>query len=53
MVRRAEEAPERAWQIFWLKTAGIAVMYFWLLQRFDEGPLFWMLLMAGLGVVYF
>ncbi len=43
----------RPWQIWLAETAGIAVVYFWLLQRFDEGPLFWMLLMAGLGVVYF
>jgi len=43
----------RPWQIWLAETAGIAVVYFWLLQRFDEGPIFWMLLMAGLGVVYF
>ena len=43
----------RDWQIWLAKTAVIAVVYFKLLQRFDEGPLFWMLLMAGLGVIYF
>ncbi len=49
-----QEAPNyHAWQIFWLKTAGIAVLYFWLLQRFDEGWIFWTLIIAGLGVVYF
>jgi hypothetical protein len=49
-----DEAPDyRAWQWFWLKTAIIAVIYFKLLQRFDEGPLFWILLVAGLGVVYY
>ena len=38
----------------WLIASGvIAVIYFKLLERFDEGTLFWMLLMAGLGVVYF
>jgi hypothetical protein len=41
------------WQVWLAEMAGIAVVYFWLLQRFDEGPIFWMLLMAGLGVVYF
>jgi len=29
------------------------VLYFWLLQRFDEGWMFWTLIIAGLGVVYF
>jgi hypothetical protein len=43
----------RPWQIWVGETAVIAVVYFKLLERFDEGPLFWMLLMAGLGVVYF
>ena len=43
----------RAWQIFWLKTGVIAVIYFKLLERFDEGWMFWTLIVAGLGVVYF
>jgi len=43
----------RPWQIWLAETAVIAVVYFKLLQRFDEGWMFWTLLIAGLGVVYF
>ncbi len=49
-----QEAPDyRAWQIFWLKAGVIAVIYFKLLERFDEGWMFWTLIIAGLGLVYF
>lgn len=49
-----QQSPDwRAWGVFWLKTGVIAVVYFKLLERFDEGILFWLLLVAGLGVVYF
>ena len=41
------------WRMFLLKTAVIAVVYFKLLERFDEGWMFWTLLIAGLGVVYY
>jgi hypothetical protein len=43
----------RPWEIWLAKTLVIAVIYFKLLDRFDEGPIFWMLLMAGLAVVYY
>jgi hypothetical protein len=49
-----QQSPDwRAWRIFWLQTAVIGVVYFKLLQRFDEGILFWLLLVAGLIVVWF
>jgi hypothetical protein len=41
------------WQIWLGWTAVIAVVYFKLLERFDEGWMFWTLIVAGLGVVYF
>ena len=43
----------RPWQIWVAESGVIALVYFKLLERFDEGPLFWMLLMAGVGVVFF
>jgi hypothetical protein len=36
-----------------LETAIIATIYFRLLVRFDESILFWILLMAGVGVIWF
>jgi hypothetical protein len=43
----------RPWQIWLAETAVIAVIYFKLLERFDEGFMFWTLIVAGLAVVYF
>ena len=40
-------------EIFWLRTQGSPLSYFWLLERFDEGWIFWTLTLAGLGVVCF
>jgi hypothetical protein len=49
-----QPAPDyHAWRIFWLKTAGISVAYFKLLEKFDEGWIFWTLILLGLLVVYF
>jgi len=42
-----------AWQAWLVKSGIIAVIYFKLLERFDEGILFWMLLAAGLFLVWF
>ena len=36
-----------AWQTWLVKTLVIAVIYFKLLDRFDEGVMFWILLVAG------
>jgi len=43
----------RAWYIWLGETAVIAATYFKLLDRFDEGILFWLLLIGGVGVVLF
>jgi|SRR5271157_1501638 len=43
----------RPWQIWVVENAVISVIYFKLLERFDEGWIFWTLIIAGLGVVYF
>ncbi len=43
----------RPWQIWLAESTVIAVIYFKLLQRFDEGWMFWTLIIAGLGLVYF
>jgi hypothetical protein len=40
------------WKVWLVKTLVIAAIYFKLLERFDEGVRFWILLVAGLGVVY-
>ena len=48
-----EQPNYRPWQVFWIETGVLSVIYFKLLEWFDEGPLFWMLLVAGLGLVYF
>jgi len=45
-----------SWQAWWIwlgETAVIAAIYFKLLARFDEGILFWLLLIGGVGVVLF
>ena len=39
-------------EIWLVKTLRVAVVYFKLLQRFDEGWMFWTLLVAGIGIVY-
>ncbi|MGO9469612.1 MAG: hypothetical protein ACLQIB_46050 [Isosphaeraceae bacterium] len=41
------------WAIWLGETAVIAFIYFKLLARFDEGILFWLLLIGGVGVVLF
>ncbi|MGC8640293.1 MAG: hypothetical protein ACP5XB_10505 [Isosphaeraceae bacterium] len=41
------------WRVWLVKTLVIAVVYFKLLERFDEGFMFWTLLIAGLAVVYY
>ena len=40
-------------QVWLAQSFGIATVYFWLLNRFDEGIIFWILLVLGLGVVWF
>ncbi len=43
----------RLWEIWLAKTFVIAVVYFKLLERFDEGWIFWTLILLGLLVVYY
>jgi hypothetical protein len=43
----------RPWRVWLVETAAIAIVYFKLLDRFDEGILFWLLIVAGLVVVWF
>jgi hypothetical protein len=41
------------WEVWLGKTLVLATVYFWLLVRFEEGILFWVLLPAGVAVVLF
>ncbi len=43
----------REWGIFLAKTLGLSYVYFRLLDRFDEGFLLIVMLVLGLGLVYF
>ena len=43
----------RAWEIWLGQTFLMTAVYFWLLRRFDEGLLFWLLVVAGAGIVMF
>lgn len=43
----------RAWQIWLAKTFGIVTVYFWFLTRFDAGIIFWILLVLGLGIIWY
>jgi hypothetical protein len=48
------EAPDyRSWEIWLAKTFVLTLVYFWLLRRFDEGLLFFALLIAGVALVYY
>lgn len=47
---RVETQP---WQIWIGETAVIAVIYFKLLQRFDEGMIFWLLMVGGIGFLLY
>jgi hypothetical protein len=40
-------------QAFWAETLVLSTMYFRLLAKFDEGVIFWTLLLLGLLVVWF
>lgn len=43
----------RAYEIWLGKTLVLATVYFWLLKKFDEGVIFWTLLLLGMLVVYY
>jgi hypothetical protein len=49
-----QEVPDyRSWQIWLAKFFGLSTLYFFLLARFDEGVIFWTVLLLGLGLIYF
>ncbi len=41
------------WLIWLAATLVLSILYFKLLIRFDEGILFWILLLVGIGLVFF
>jgi hypothetical protein len=43
----------RVWEIWLGKTFLLATFYFWLLVRFEEGILFWVLILLGFPVVLY
>lgn len=43
----------RAWEIWLGITFVLSLIYFKLLARFDEGLLFWIVLLAGTGLIVF
>ena len=40
-------------QAFWAETFLLSTLYFWLMAKFDEGVIFWTLLLLGVLVVWF
>ncbi|QEH34665.1 hypothetical protein OJF2_32060 [Aquisphaera giovannonii] len=49
----AGRVPFPEWQRWALMNAGISLVYFRLITWFDEGVLFWTLLLLGMAVVWF
>jgi hypothetical protein len=43
----------RPWLIWLAETAVIAVIYFKLLERFDEGMIFWLLMLGGIAFLLY
>jgi hypothetical protein len=43
----------RAWQIWLAWFFGLSTLYFYLLAKFDEGVIFWTVLLLGLGLIWF
>lgn len=43
----------RHWQNWLGITLGLSLLYFWLLSKFEEGTIFWLLILAGVGLVAF
>jgi hypothetical protein len=46
--------PWRQWELWLAKSFGLAWLYFWLLGRLeDAGVVWWIVLLAGFGLVWF
>jgi hypothetical protein len=43
----------RSWQIWLAKFLGLSTLYFYLLSKFDEGVIFWTVLLLGMLLVWF
>ena len=41
------------YQVFLVETLLLSTLYFWLMAKFDEGVIFWTLLLLGILVVWF
>lgn len=44
--------PWQAWEIWLGKIFAIYLVYFWLMSKYDEGVIFWTLLLLGIVLVY-
>jgi hypothetical protein len=54
VVNTNPQVTTRAWQIWLLKTFVLVIVYFKLLERFDEGMIFWVIfLVGGFGLIWF
>jgi hypothetical protein len=51
--RLAAVAGISPWQAFLAETLGLSTLYFWLMAKFDEGVIFWTLLLLGIPLVVF
>jgi hypothetical protein len=43
----------RLWEFWLLKTFGFTVVYLLLLRRFDEGMIFWLLMLGGIAFLLY
>lgn len=57
LLPKSESAPQvigwRAWQLWLVVTFVLMAIYYRLLAKFDEGMLFWVILVLGLGMILF
>ena len=52
-VRLAGNFGVSPWQAFLVETFLLSTLYFWLMSKFDEGVIFWTLLLLGVLLVWF
>ncbi len=57
LLPKSQSAPAvigwRAWQLWLAETFALMAIYYRLLSKFDEGALFWVILILGMGMVVF